>query len=166
MEMVLPWRVHSWWIGPPLQVLCRWVLTVKKNYRPVTYHNWRHAFNVAQMMFAILKVSEKWKLPPPPSPPPHPPYVPPSAFIRMVGLWSSANIYIFLQSTFQSFIGLLVELIVNEHFALVDLLWAGSSVFAAVLVTEICLLLLLVLLMVVVVVVVLLWYLLLLRLLF
>jgi len=30
---------------------------VKKNYRNVTYHNWRHAFNVAQMMFAILTVS-------------------------------------------------------------------------------------------------------------
>lgn len=41
------------------QVLCRWVLTVKKNYRPVTYHNWRHAFNVAQMMYSILKVM-KW----------------------------------------------------------------------------------------------------------
>jgi len=38
-------------------VLCRWLLSVKKNYRNVTYHNWRHAFNVAQMMFAILTVS-------------------------------------------------------------------------------------------------------------
>lgn len=37
-------------------VLCRWLLSVKKNYRNVTYHNWRHAFNVAQMMFAILTV--------------------------------------------------------------------------------------------------------------
>ncbi|KAI1303641.1 Dual 3',5'-cyclic-AMP and -GMP phosphodiesterase 11 [Halotydeus destructor] len=35
-------------------VVCRWLLSVRKNYRPVTYHNWRHAFNVAQMMFAIL----------------------------------------------------------------------------------------------------------------
>lgn len=35
-------------------ILCRWLLSVRKNYRPVTYHNWRHAFNVAQMMFAIL----------------------------------------------------------------------------------------------------------------
>ncbi|RWS31936.1 dual 3':5'-cyclic-AMP and -GMP phosphodiesterase 11-like protein [Leptotrombidium deliense] len=35
-------------------MLCRWLLSVRKNYRPVTYHNWRHAFNVAQMMFAIL----------------------------------------------------------------------------------------------------------------
>lgn len=39
------------------EVLCRWLLSVKKNYRNVTYHNWRHAFNVAQMMFAILTVS-------------------------------------------------------------------------------------------------------------
>lgn len=38
-------------------VLCRWLLSVKKNYRNVTYHNWRHAFNVAQMIFAILTVS-------------------------------------------------------------------------------------------------------------
>lgn len=34
--------------------LCRWLLSVKKNYRQVTYHNWRHAFNVAQMMFSII----------------------------------------------------------------------------------------------------------------
>lgn len=39
------------------EVLCRWLLSVKKNYRNVTYHNWRHAFNVAQMMFSILTVS-------------------------------------------------------------------------------------------------------------
>lgn len=38
----------------PYQVLCRWVLSVKKNYRPVIYHNWRHALNVAQTMFAML----------------------------------------------------------------------------------------------------------------
>ncbi|GAA48405.1 dual 3',5'-cyclic-AMP and -GMP phosphodiesterase 11 [Clonorchis sinensis] len=34
--------------------LCRWILSVKKNYREVTYHNWRHAFTVAQTMFAVL----------------------------------------------------------------------------------------------------------------
>lgn len=39
------------------EVLCRWLLSVKKNYRNVTYHNWRHAFNVAQMMFAIVTVN-------------------------------------------------------------------------------------------------------------
>ncbi|XP_062580029.1 cGMP-specific 3',5'-cyclic phosphodiesterase-like isoform X5 [Saccostrea cucullata] len=38
----------------PLEVMCRWTLSVKKNYRPVTYHNWRHAFNVTQTMFTIL----------------------------------------------------------------------------------------------------------------
>lgn len=36
------------------QVLCRWVLSVKKNYRPVKYHNWRHALNVTQTMFAMM----------------------------------------------------------------------------------------------------------------
>ncbi|XP_025093162.1 cGMP-specific 3',5'-cyclic phosphodiesterase-like isoform X2 [Pomacea canaliculata] len=38
----------------PYEVACRWVCTVKKNYRPVTYHNWRHAFNVCQTMFNII----------------------------------------------------------------------------------------------------------------
>lgn len=36
------------------KLLYRWLLSVKKNYRPVTYHNWRHAFNVAQTMFAMF----------------------------------------------------------------------------------------------------------------
>ncbi|KAH9413579.1 cGMP-specific 3',5'-cyclic phosphodiesterase [Dermatophagoides pteronyssinus] len=40
------------------KVLCRWILSVRKNYRPVLYHNWRHAFNVAQMMFAIFVNTE------------------------------------------------------------------------------------------------------------
>ncbi len=48
------------WIIPRvlllLQVLYRWILSVKKNYRPVTYHNWRHAFNVAQTMFVLFTV--------------------------------------------------------------------------------------------------------------
>ncbi|XP_050665693.1 dual 3',5'-cyclic-AMP and -GMP phosphodiesterase 11-like isoform X2 [Leptidea sinapis] len=43
-------------------VLCRWLLSVKKNYRNVAYHNWRHAFNVAQMMFAILTETQWWKI--------------------------------------------------------------------------------------------------------
>ncbi|KAG8290391.1 cGMP-specific 3',5'-cyclic phosphodiesterase [Homalodisca vitripennis] len=42
----------------PYNVLCRWVLSVKKNYRPVKYHNWRHALNVAQTMFAMLKTGK------------------------------------------------------------------------------------------------------------
>lgn len=52
MELDLIGRFHI-----ELGVLCRWLLSVKKNYRNVTYHNWRHAFNVAQMMFAIVTVS-------------------------------------------------------------------------------------------------------------
>ncbi|MBN3282435.1 PDE11 phosphodiesterase, partial [Polyodon spathula] len=36
------------------EVLCRWLLTVRKNYRTVAYHNWRHAFNVSQCMFLII----------------------------------------------------------------------------------------------------------------
>jgi hypothetical protein len=40
-----------------LQALYRFLITVKRNYRDVPYHNWRHAFNVAQVMFAILMVS-------------------------------------------------------------------------------------------------------------
>ncbi|XP_043727484.1 cGMP-specific 3',5'-cyclic phosphodiesterase isoform X4 [Cervus elaphus] len=42
-----------------LAVLCRWILSVKKNYRKnVAYHNWRHAFNTAQCMFAALKAGK------------------------------------------------------------------------------------------------------------
>jgi len=40
----------------PHDVICRWALSVKKNYRPVIYHNWRHAFNVGQTMFSMLTV--------------------------------------------------------------------------------------------------------------
>uniref|UniRef100_A0AAY4EY46 Phosphodiesterase n=1 Tax=Denticeps clupeoides TaxID=299321 RepID=A0AAY4EY46_9TELE len=36
------------------ETLCRWLLTVRKNYRMVPYHNWRHAFNVCQCMFSML----------------------------------------------------------------------------------------------------------------
>ena len=36
------------------RVLCKFVIAVKNNYRQVIYHNWRHAFNVAQSMYAIL----------------------------------------------------------------------------------------------------------------
>jgi len=42
----------------PYKTMCNFILTVKKNYRPVTYHNWRHAFNVAQSMFTLLKAGQ------------------------------------------------------------------------------------------------------------
>ncbi|XP_076678724.1 phosphodiesterase 6 isoform X2 [Andrena cerasifolii] len=48
--------IHKFHI--PYEVLCRWILSVKKNYRPVKYHNWRHALNVAQTMFAMLKTGK------------------------------------------------------------------------------------------------------------
>ncbi|XP_042868518.1 dual 3',5'-cyclic-AMP and -GMP phosphodiesterase 11A-like isoform X2 [Penaeus japonicus] len=37
------------------KTLLRWLITVKRNYRNVPYHNWRHAFNVAHNMFCLLK---------------------------------------------------------------------------------------------------------------
>jgi len=36
------------------KTLCRWLLSVQKNYRNVCYHNWRHAFDVAEMMFSLI----------------------------------------------------------------------------------------------------------------
>ncbi|XP_026566297.1 cone cGMP-specific 3',5'-cyclic phosphodiesterase subunit alpha' isoform X2 [Pseudonaja textilis] len=38
----------------PPQVLTRWMYTIRKGYRDITYHNWRHGFNVGQTMFALL----------------------------------------------------------------------------------------------------------------
>uniref|UniRef100_A0AAY4D658 Phosphodiesterase n=1 Tax=Denticeps clupeoides TaxID=299321 RepID=A0AAY4D658_9TELE len=38
----------------PAEVLIRWMYTVRKGYRDVTYHNWRHGFNVGQTLFALL----------------------------------------------------------------------------------------------------------------
>ena len=31
---------------------------MRKNYRDVEYHNWKHAFNVCQSMFAIFENSK------------------------------------------------------------------------------------------------------------
>ncbi|CAM1317755.1 Uncharacterised protein g6831 [Pycnogonum litorale] len=53
IRMFLEWDfVNKFQI--PYEVLCRWTLSVRRNYRPVTYHNWRHALNVAQTMFAMI----------------------------------------------------------------------------------------------------------------
>ncbi|CRL00370.1 CLUMA_CG013638, isoform A [Clunio marinus] len=38
--------------------LIRFVLTVKKNYRRVPYHNWSHGFSVSNSMYAIIKNSK------------------------------------------------------------------------------------------------------------
>ncbi|XP_020764200.2 cone cGMP-specific 3',5'-cyclic phosphodiesterase subunit alpha' isoform X1 [Odocoileus virginianus] len=38
----------------PVEVLTRWMYMVRKGYQAVTYHNWRHGFNVGQTMFTLL----------------------------------------------------------------------------------------------------------------
>ncbi|XP_065642844.1 probable 3',5'-cyclic phosphodiesterase pde-5 isoform X1 [Hydra vulgaris] len=40
-----------------LTELTRFVLTVRKNYRRVPYHNWTHAFTVAHCMYCVVKSS-------------------------------------------------------------------------------------------------------------
>ena len=41
------------------RTLTRWLLTVKKNYRAeVLYHNWNHAFNVAQVQYVCCLASD------------------------------------------------------------------------------------------------------------
>ncbi|KAA0202638.1 hypothetical protein HAZT_HAZT011652 [Hyalella azteca] len=51
-------KLYSLSFAMNMQVMCRYVLSVKKNYRPVKYHNWRHALTVAQTMFAMLKTGK------------------------------------------------------------------------------------------------------------
>nr|XP_033782776.1 rod cGMP-specific 3',5'-cyclic phosphodiesterase subunit alpha isoform X3 [Geotrypetes seraphini]XP_033782777.1 rod cGMP-specific 3',5'-cyclic phosphodiesterase subunit alpha isoform X3 [Geotrypetes seraphini]XP_033782778.1 rod cGMP-specific 3',5'-cyclic phosphodiesterase subunit alpha isoform X3 [Geotrypetes seraphini] len=38
----------------PQVVLVRFLLSISKGYRKITYHNWRHGFNVGQTMFTLL----------------------------------------------------------------------------------------------------------------
>ncbi|VDN03482.1 unnamed protein product [Thelazia callipaeda] len=42
--------------------LIRFVLTVRKNYRQVVYHNWTHGWSVAQAMFALLRATSIFTL--------------------------------------------------------------------------------------------------------
>lgn len=39
--------------------LCRFILTVRKNYRKVPYHNWTHAFSVAHSVYTIIKTCDE-----------------------------------------------------------------------------------------------------------
>ncbi|XP_038056910.1 probable 3',5'-cyclic phosphodiesterase pde-5 isoform X1 [Patiria miniata] len=39
--------------------LCRFILTVRKNYRKVPYHNWTHAFSVAHSVYTIIKTCQE-----------------------------------------------------------------------------------------------------------
>ena len=57
IDLDFPGRFHM-----DYTVLCRWLSSVRKNYRDVTYHNWRHAFNVAHMMFAVITATQWWKV--------------------------------------------------------------------------------------------------------
>ncbi|XP_065316589.1 probable 3',5'-cyclic phosphodiesterase pde-5 isoform X2 [Gordionus sp. m RMFG-2023] len=44
-----------------LELVARFILTVRKNYRNVPYHNWTHGFYVAHAAYVILKIySEKF----------------------------------------------------------------------------------------------------------
>ncbi|XP_029140351.1 cAMP and cAMP-inhibited cGMP 3',5'-cyclic phosphodiesterase 10A [Protobothrops mucrosquamatus] len=41
--------------GFDIEKLCRFTMSVKKNYRRVPYHNWKHAITVAHCMYVILQ---------------------------------------------------------------------------------------------------------------
>ena len=38
-----------------MEKMLKFCLTVCKNYRPVSYHNWDHAFSVAHCMYWVIK---------------------------------------------------------------------------------------------------------------
>lgn len=40
------------------QALVRFMYSLSKGYRKITYHNWRHGFNVGQTMFSLLVVRQ------------------------------------------------------------------------------------------------------------
>ncbi|XP_078610526.1 putative 3',5'-cyclic phosphodiesterase pde-5 isoform X3 [Branchiostoma floridae x Branchiostoma japonicum] len=41
-----------------MEQLIRFTMTVRKNYRPVPYHNWSHAFSVAHCAYTVIKISQ------------------------------------------------------------------------------------------------------------
>ncbi|XP_012689717.2 rod cGMP-specific 3',5'-cyclic phosphodiesterase subunit alpha [Clupea harengus] len=42
----------------PREVLVRFMYSLSKGYRAITYHNWRHGFNVGQTMFTLLMTGQ------------------------------------------------------------------------------------------------------------
>uniref|UniRef100_A0A8C5BZ02 Phosphodiesterase n=1 Tax=Gadus morhua TaxID=8049 RepID=A0A8C5BZ02_GADMO len=42
----------------PREVLVRFMYSLSKGYRSITYHNWRHGFNVGQTMFTLLMTGD------------------------------------------------------------------------------------------------------------
>lgn len=56
-------EVHKYLEEPvSLQVLVRFMYSLSKGYRKITYHNWRHGFNVGQTMFTLLMVGTGFHL--------------------------------------------------------------------------------------------------------
>ncbi|XP_058023984.1 cAMP and cAMP-inhibited cGMP 3',5'-cyclic phosphodiesterase 10A isoform X2 [Ahaetulla prasina] len=45
--------------GFDMEKLCRFTMSVKKNYRRVPYHNWKHAITVVHCMYVILQHNQK-----------------------------------------------------------------------------------------------------------
>ncbi|MGH0164614.1 UNVERIFIED_CONTAM: hypothetical protein FKN15_047510 [Acipenser sinensis] len=43
---------------PDGRVLVRFMYSLSKGYRQITYHNWRHGFNVGQTMFTLLMTGD------------------------------------------------------------------------------------------------------------
>lgn len=41
-----------------MQTLCRFTLTIRKNYRPITYHNWQHGFHVAHALWMMIRSTQ------------------------------------------------------------------------------------------------------------
>ncbi|XP_053400578.1 cAMP and cAMP-inhibited cGMP 3',5'-cyclic phosphodiesterase 10A-like [Mercenaria mercenaria] len=41
-----------------IDILCRFTLTVRKNYRQVAYHNWEHGFHVAHAIWRMIQTSK------------------------------------------------------------------------------------------------------------
>ncbi|KAI4790945.1 hypothetical protein KUCAC02_034301 [Chaenocephalus aceratus] len=42
----------------PREALVRFIYSLSKGYRKITYHNWRHGFNVGQTMFTLLMTGD------------------------------------------------------------------------------------------------------------
>jgi cAMP and cAMP-inhibited cGMP 3',5'-cyclic phosphodiesterase 10 len=43
-----------------MECLIRFILTIRKNYRNVPYHNWSHAFSVAHAMYTVIKQTKHY----------------------------------------------------------------------------------------------------------
>eukprot|EP00730_Choanoeca_flexa_P004393 TRINITY_DN11680_c0_g1_i8.p1 TRINITY_DN11680_c0_g1~~TRINITY_DN11680_c0_g1_i8.p1 ORF type:complete len:242 (+),score=30.19 TRINITY_DN11680_c0_g1_i8:225-950(+) len=46
----------------PHETLCAWLICVRRSYRDVRYHNWKHAFNVGQFIYGLITSSEIGKM--------------------------------------------------------------------------------------------------------